>query len=101
MELKLPTDVELEEFKDIIQSFLPGYLRVDTYISNNKDSITVLFRFVDNATVTETVKLGETTMLDKNLAVDVIVSMIDRSIANMKYHEERLEKLKSQVISKL
>lgn len=98
--VELPTDLELEQFKEKVQNLLPGYLRVDVHSLNSKDSIEVLFRFVDNAVVTERVKLVDITELDKQLAKKVIISMIDKSIMNIKEHEERLEKLRQSVLNK-
>lgn len=98
--IELPTDLELEQFKEKVQNLLPGYLRVDVHSLNSKDSIEVLFRFVDNAVVTERVKLVDITELDKQLAKKVIISMIDKSIMNIKEHEERLEKLRQSVLNK-
>lgn len=98
--ISLPSELELEEFKNKVQELLPGYLRVDVHSLNSKDSIEVLFRFVDNAVVTERVKLVDITELDKELAKKVIISMIDKSIMNIKEHEERLKKLRQSVLNK-
>lgn len=90
----------IEEFKNKIQSLVPAYIIVDAYMSNSKESVTVLFRYVDGATVTEIVELKEEPSFNIDLAKDVVVRMIDKSLRNLEYHSERLKGLKESVLKK-
>lgn len=97
---KIPEEETIEEFKNKVQSLVPAYIIVGAYVSNSKESITVLFRYVDGATVTEIVELKEEPSFDIDLAKDVVVRMIDKSLRNLEYHSERLKGLKESVLKK-
>ena len=94
------TQEVMNEFKKKVQSLLPGYIIVDVFETNNCDGVEVLFRYIDNATVSEVIKFKDNPTFDFEQAKDVVIAMIDRSIQNIKYHMERLEKLKQSVIDK-
>lgn len=97
---KIPNEEIIQEFKNKIQSLVPAYIMVDVYVSNSKEFLAVLFRYVDGATMTEMIELKKEPSFDINLAKDVVIQMIDKSLRNLEYHSERLKGLKESVLKK-
>ena len=95
---EVPSDIELSTLRDLVQHLLPGYVKVDVIMSSTQEDIEVIFRFLDNAAVVERLKVKDVVMIDDVLAKKTVVSMIDRSITNLKYHQERLERLKTSIV---
>ena len=90
---------QIDDFKGLIQSKLPGYIIPEVGFNSQKDNIMVSLQFPDSSKVGTMVRITDGLTLDNKEAVLVLSEIIDRSIDNLKSHAARLEQLKYLIAS--
>ena len=85
---------EIHGFVDILKRKLPGYIIPDVVFNSQKDGLLVSLSFPDASKVSTLVRIDSKLTLDEGMAREVLVEILDRSLTNLKSHEERIAQLK-------
>lgn len=85
---------EVHGFVDLLKHKLPGYIIPEVVFNSQKDGLLVSLSFPDASKVSTLVRIDNKLTLDEGMAREVLIEILDRSLTNLKSHEERLEQLK-------
>ena len=85
---------EIHDFVDILKRKLPGYIIPDVVFNSQKDGLLVSLSFPDASKVSTLVRIDSKLTLNEGMAREVLVEILDRSLTNLKSHEERIAQLK-------
>ena len=85
---------EIHDFVDILKRKLPGYIIPDVVFNSQKDGLLVSLCFPDASKVSTLVRIDSKLTLNEGMAREVLVEILDRSLTNLKSHEERIAQLK-------